>query len=85
VLDGECDNTEQTSLDEVREQASSRRCLKVLCNRRTLVDEMDTVDFLLDIGVFRVEYGEQLPKKRCISLEMLQNIDLVEEDKRVED
>ena len=84
MLDGKGDDLKEPMSDEVGEEIRSRRSLEILRNGCTLVQEMNSVLFALSVSVLGFEYGKQLLEKGGVTLEMLDNVDLVEEYERVE-
>jgi len=85
VTQGESQDVQQTSLDEVVIELSARLCLYVFRDGGAVGDEEHSILLALLVGIRRTEDGEEFGEECDIGLYVVDNVDLVEENQRVED
>lgn len=84
MFERKLDNFQQTVADKVLVQLGSTIRLQALCYCATLLNEQDGIFFALQILLFGAKYAEQLFQERKIRLQMLDDVDLVEKNERIE-
>jgi hypothetical protein len=85
VLECKLNDLKQAVVDKVLIQRSSAIRLQTFCNGAALLYKQYRILLPLQTGFLGTEYGEQFLQKRYVSLQVLHDVDLVEEDERIED
>lgn len=85
MLNSKGDHGEETMADEIRKEVRARWDLQVLRDSCALMEKLHRVILSLSVRIPRVEDTKELFQEGGICLDMVHNVDLVEEDQRVED
>lgn len=79
MFHSESDYGEKAVADKVRIEIRASLRLQVLCDHRTLVEELHRVFFPFHVWVPGIKDREKLLQERRIRLDVVHNLDLVEE------
>ena len=84
MFDGKGNDAEEPVVDKVSVKVGARLNLQSLCDQAALVEEEHSIFLASGVYIAGIKHSEQFLEKGGVELDVTDNVDLVEEDERVE-